>query len=158
ITDFSQAISRRQNYNDAYYQRGLAYLDNGEYYNSLADAKFLTELENSSSRAHFLEGLAHEALKKHEEAISAFSYASGFDPEIPGLYVNRATIYFYMGELPKAMEDLVRAEDINPREANIYNLRSMIAFEQENFEQALAYVEKAIYLDSSHPFFYNNRG
>jgi len=40
----------------------------------------------------------------------------------------------------------------------LHNLRSMILFEEKNYEGALEAVEKAITLDKSQAYFYNNKG
>jgi len=53
---------------------------------------------------------------------------------------------------------LIKAEEINPLEPNLHNLRSMILFEEENYEEALQAVEKAITLDNRQAYFYNNQG
>lgn len=157
IDDFTKAISFREGYADAYYQRGLAYFDNGEYYKSLEDAGYLTQLEEQE-RGYFLEGLCHEALGNNQEALDAFSNALEVTPDNADLYVNRATIYYYLGEIESALADLKLAEDLDPNESNIYNLRSMIAFDQGEPQDAFDWVEKAIELNSGQPYFYNNRG
>src|SRR5690606_22855630 len=103
----SKAISLKNKYADAYYQRGLAYLDFGEYYKSLSDANELIKLENGkSSRGFFLQGLGNEALKNYEEALVSFSKAINLDSKNADLHVNRATMFFYLMDLDKALKDL----------------------------------------------------
>src|SRR5690606_9946725 len=139
------------------YQRGLAYFDNGEYYKALEDAGYLTQIEEQE-RGYFLEGLCHEALGNNEEALGAFNKALEVAPDNADLYVNRATIYYYLGKMESALADLKLAEELDPKESNIYNLHSMIAFDQDDPQAAFDWVEKAIELNSAQPFFYNNRG
>lgn len=157
IQDFTRAISIHPDYADAYYQRSLAYLDHGENYNSLEDAKYLIQLEQSA-RGQFLLGLGYEALANYKEALKAFSNGLQLDEDNIDLYVNRATIYYYLGEMESSLADLKVAESLNSKEPNIYNLYSMIAFDQENYQAAYDRVQQAIALNSSQPFFYNNRG
>ncbi len=157
IREFTQAIERKNDYADAYYQRSLAYLDFGENYRSLEDARQLIELEGEA-RGYYLLGLGHEAVKNYPEALDAFSQALTLDPENVPVLVNRATMFFYLDELDKALADLQLAEKHDPQEANIYNLRSMIAFTQGDYAQAKDWVEQAIALNTSQPYYYNNRG
>ena len=157
IEDFTKAISFRDGYLDAYYHRGLAYFDNGEYYKSLEDAGYLIQHEGKE-QGYFLEGLCHEALGNNGEALDAFSNALKITPDNAGLYVNRATIYYYLEEIDSALADLKVAEELDASESNIYNLRSMIAFDQGDPQAAFDWVERAIALNSSQSYFYNNRG
>ena len=53
---------------------------------------------------------------------------------------------------------LTQAMEINPLEPNLHNLRSMIYFDEQNYSEALNSVEKAISLDKSQAYFYNNKG
>ena len=54
--------------------------------------------------------------------------------------------------------DLEKGKTLNPKEANIYNLHSMIAFDQGDYEAAYSWVQQALEHNSSQPYFYNNRG
>src|SRR5690606_3858465 len=158
IMDFSQAISLKNDYADAYYQRSLSHLDHGENYKALEDAKFLIGLENQSSRGYFVLGLGNEALRRYEEARAAFTDALQWDPNNVDLYVNRATIQYYLGNVEEALADLEKGKALNPKEANIYNLHSMIAFDQGDYDGAYGLVQQALEHNSSQPYFYNNRG
>src|SRR5690606_34847471 len=132
-------------------QRSLAFLDYGENYKSLEDARQLVELEDEG-RGYYLLGLGYEALKNYPDALDAFNQALALDPENVAVLVNRATMFFYLEDMKKALADLDLAEKYDPQEPNIYNLRSMIAFEQEEYGQAKDWVEKAIALNTSQPF------
>src|SRR5690606_18062949 len=109
ILDFSRAISLEDSYADAYYQRSLAHLDHGENYKALEDAKLLINLEDQSGRGYFVLGLGYEALKRYEEALEAFTDALERDQHNVDLYVNRATIRYYLGNTEEALADLEKA-------------------------------------------------
>ena len=72
--------------------------------------------------------------------------------------MNQATIRFYQKEYVAAKTLLEKAEEINPLEPNLHNLRSMIYFEEKDYSGAVHAVEKAITLDNRQAYFYNNQG
>ncbi|GAB3646313.1 hypothetical protein GCM10028791_06280 [Echinicola sediminis] len=158
ISNFSKAIELNKEYADAFYQRSLAYLDNGENYKALSDAEQLTALHPDGFKGYFLKGLVLEQLQRYPEAQVAFTEAINRDSTNTDLFVNRANIYYYLEDFEAAQEDLDKAELLNPEEANIYNLKSLISFDQGHIEKALEWVEKAIALDAGQAYFYNNRG
>lgn len=95
IQDLSLAIKYQPDYYDAIFQRGLNYLDNGEFYNAREDAKQLINLDDQNWKSHFLTGLVEEKLTNFPEALTAFGEASKLNPENSDLLVNQATILYY---------------------------------------------------------------
>lgn len=158
IEDYTFILNASLKDSLALFQRGLAYLDNGEYYKSLADAEILTKEFPDNWQGHFLHGLVLDQFKSHEEALLAFDKGLKLEPSNPDLLVNKATILFYNKEYEEATEILENAEKLNPSEPNIFNLRSMIAFEKENYQDALNWVERAIQTNPREAYYYNNRG
>lgn len=159
IADYSNILS----YGSAqdtlvYFQRGLAYLDNGEYYKALSDAEQLTSIHKNSWRSYFLLGLVKEQLSDLDGALAAFEEGLKLNSTNNDLLVNKATIHYYQKDYDEASLLLEKAELNNPTEANIYNLRSMISFDTQNYQEAFDWVEKAITLNVNEAYYYNNRG
>jgi Flp pilus assembly protein TadD len=158
ITDSNKAIQFKPEYFDALFQRGLSFLDNGEFYKAREDADRLIKFSDTNWKSHFLYGLSQEKLKNFPAALEAFSKAAQLEPGNSDLLVNQATILYYQKQYGSAEEILSKAETINPAEPNLHNLRSMILFDQKDYPGALASVEKAIALDNRQAYFYNNQG
>ncbi|SFT91691.1 Flp pilus assembly protein TadD, contains TPR repeats [Algoriphagus locisalis] len=158
IQDLSLAIKYKPDYYDAIFQRGLNYLDNGEFYNAREDAERLLNQDGENWKSHFLSGLVEEKLKNFSEALTAFGKAFELNPENSDLLVNQATILYYQKDFAAAKTILTEAMKINPLEPNLHNLRSMISFDEEDYAEALSSVERAIELNNSQAYFYNNKG
>lgn len=159
IADYSTILSNGSSRDTlVYFQRGLAYLDNGEYYKALSDAEQLTNIHKNSWKSYFLLGLVKEQLSDFEGALAAFEKGLELNPTNNDLLVNKATIHYYQKDYDKAAVLLEKAELNNPTEANIYNLRSMISFDTQNYQEAFDWVEKAIKLNENEAYYYNNRG
>lgn len=158
IADFSQAINFRPDYPNAFFQRGLSYLDNGEFYKAKSDADWLQKNDLENWEGYFLAGLVAEKLEDYPTALVSFQKASELNPTNSDLLVNQATVHYYQKEFDEASVLLDKAESINPSEPNLHNLRSMIAFDFGKYQEALDAVEKAISLDSRQAYYYNNKG
>ncbi len=158
IHDLSKAIQHRPEYFEAIFQRGLSYLDNGEFYKAEEDAERLIRLDKNNWKGHFLSGLSGEKLKNYPAALKAFQTASELDPENSDLLVNQATVLYYQKEFVAAKAILAKAEQVNPSEPNLHNLKSMILFSENDLNGALDAVDKALTLDKGQAYFYNNKG
>lgn len=159
IADYSKILENGSNLDTlVYFQRGLAYLDNGEYYKGLSDADQLLQMGEDNWKPYFLMGLIKEQLADLDGALAAFEKGLMINPNNNDILVNKATIHFYQKDYIQAERLLDLAEKNNPKEANIYNLRSMIAFEKKNYQVAYDWVEKAISLNLDEAYYYNNRG
>jgi tetratricopeptide (TPR) repeat protein len=159
IADYSKILENGSNLDTLiYFQRGLAYLDNGEYYKGLNDADQLLQMGKDNWKPFFLIGLIKEQLADLDGALAAFQQGLMINPNNNDLLVNKATIHYYQKDYIQAENLLDLAEKNDPNEANIYNLRSMIAFEKKNYQNAYDWVEKAISLNINEAYYYNNRG
>ncbi|MFN3803251.1 MAG: tetratricopeptide repeat protein [Belliella pelovolcani] len=159
IADYSKILEKGSLIDTTvYFQRGLAYLDNGEFYKALNDAQQLEKINSESWKTYFLLGLVYEKLKNNNAALKAFEKGLDLNPNNPDLVVNMATILFYQKSYDQAISLLEKAEQVNDKEPNIYNLRSMIAFDLQEYQKAYDWVSKAIQLNSRESYYYNNRG
>lgn len=158
IHSLDDALYHKPDDFEGYFQRGLAYMDNGEFYKSKEDALKLLSIDNQSWKSYFLLGLVEEKLKNYSEALSSFEKAVSLDPNNSDLLVNQATLLYYVKKPELAMTVLEKAELINPSEPNLHNLRSMIYFDKGDYSKSLEAVEKAIALNKGQAYFYNNKG
>lgn len=159
IADYSKILVNTNSQDTIiYFQRSLAYLDNGEYYKALNDAEKLLEINKKHWKPYFLMGLVKEKLSDLDGALLAFEEGLVINPSNNDLLVNKATIHYYQKDYNAASRLLELATLNNPTEANIYNLKSMISFDNGNYIIALESVEKAISLNINEAYYYNNRG
>ncbi|MCF1751563.1 tetratricopeptide repeat protein [Mariniradius sediminis] len=158
IRDLDAILTSNPTDSLAVFQRGVCLLDNGEYYKALGDTKNLLKINPESWKGHFLQGLIYEKMKNLEEARSSFLAALQKSPNNVEILVNLANMEYYLGNLEIASNLLDKAEKIDPSEANILNLRSLLALETKEYKQALIDIEKAIVLRPNEAYYYNNRG
>ncbi|MFP4101590.1 tetratricopeptide repeat protein [Coleofasciculus sp.] len=76
IADFNQAISINPNYADAYSNRGLAYLAQGNLQKALTDLSQGIEMNPNNAEAYYGRARTHVRLGNEEEAIADFQKAA----------------------------------------------------------------------------------
>lgn len=158
IRDFDAIINTNANDSLAIFQRGVCLMDNGEYYKALEDTQRLLEVNPENWKGHFLQGLIFEKMKNFPGAKTSFRMALERSPQNVEILVNLANIEYYLQNFDESRKLLDNAALVDPDEANIYNLRSLLAFEREDYKSALVEIEKAISLRPSEAYYYNNRG
>lgn len=68
-------------------------------------------------------GITAARLGYKDDALAKFTEAINIDPTLPEAWYNRAVLYYESGNHPKALFDLDRAAQLNPRQANIFMQR-----------------------------------
>jgi tetratricopeptide (TPR) repeat protein len=72
ITPLNQAIQLHPTYVEAYYFRGTAYYNLGQFYAALADHDRAIQLKPDFVDAYYGRGAAHDALGYREQAVADF--------------------------------------------------------------------------------------
>jgi len=105
ITLYNRAIELDPEYEEAYYQRGLAERAVGNPQAALADVERALELHPNEPNYIFARGNLYKDLGDIEAALADFSRAIELRPEYPVPYYNRANTYYDLGELELALAD-----------------------------------------------------
>ena len=164
ISDLSRAIELRQDYWEAYYWRGAAYLSMGEYDAAIADFSKVMELEYKGLPSPFDYGVygargdAYLQKGEYDSAISDFSKIIELHPKDDSAYMNRGIAYMWKGEYNSAISDHNRAVELRvesysgkykylwPKYADCYLFRGQTYQAMGLKDEALADFEKVIEL------------
>ena len=158
VRNYDMALSCDPEFWKAYGNRANAYYQLNEWYRALDDFEYLERKIPDTAYVHFGLGLVKAKMRKYDEAIEAFDRALALDSANVEVLVNRGTVYYYKNELDQALTDLNLAIELNPKESNAYNAKSLLRAEQGNYQEALELVEKALAIEAFQPYFLNNRG
>jgi tetratricopeptide (TPR) repeat protein len=106
----------------------------------------MSEQEESRRKAISLNSRGIHLIDKdrHEEAITAFDEALSLDPGLTGVLFNRAEAYHRKGENEKARSDLVKALTAAPKEADYLHAMGLLAYEDDDFDTAMEWYDKAL--------------
>ncbi|KAF1676418.1 TTC6 protein, partial [Pygoscelis papua] len=113
--------------------RGLLYMELGDYANACEDFKEATLLSPDDSQIFQAIGICHHRLNEFEEAVRSFDQVLKLDPVSVDAYVGRGNSYMENGHeagCKQAQKDFLRAVHLNPKciKARIclgYNLQAL---------------------------------
>ena len=141
----SKAISFNNNVARIYYNRGLSYLDNGNYEEAIQDFTQAIKLYKDSNeflikryKAMFLRrGLAYQFTEKHDEAIKDFTEYIDIDSLNAEIYFFRAKSYSLRDSLLYAKQDFNTALRLDSTNKVVYMCRPLVLFDLKEYGKAL---------------------
>ena len=127
---FSHAFGQQTQINSeeakAYYNRGLAYMDNGQYDQAISDYTKTINIDPRYALAYTGRGNAFERKGEHDRAMSDYTKAIEINPRYAEAYTGRGLAYKRKGKHDRAMSDYTKAIEINPKDAVAYNRLSWL--------------------------------
>ena len=148
----------RKHLADAYLNRGLAYVEKGEFDRAIEDFDKAIGLNPEYADAYFNRGTAHSTLNQHEKAIENYNKAIELDPNLALAYSNRGLAYYSLNKHDEAIADYNEAIELDPNFALAYYNRGLAYYSLNKHDEAIADWNKAIELDPNLALAYNNRG
>ena len=112
-----------------------------------------TRVEPRKTKEDYLkEGIQHHEVKRYKEALATYNYALKLDPTDPYIYGRRAETYHALKENERALQDLNRAFELDPKSATAwaYALRGDVYYGMKQFRNALDDFEHALQLDPAY--------
>ncbi len=120
----------------AYNQRGLLFLDNGEYDKAYRDFKNAIEISSKdqyitfkSDKYYYLNlGNCYRAMGRNNDALVTFEQALKLYPNFDEIYFNIANIYDSLGDIDKAILFYKKTLQINPKHVLAHNYLGALFF------------------------------
>ena len=164
IPRFTKLSRFRPDYAMAYFARGYANLQKGDYDKAISDLSEAIKLQPGGDqelrqRAFSSRGTAYISQKNWEQAIADYTDAIRLDPDDFSSYNARGTAYSVRKEYKNALADITEAIRLRPdRMAGLYYLnRASIYREMGEADKARADTEKAKSLGITVPKFLEKR-
>ena len=142
----------------AYFYRGVAYFNKGEYGHAITDFSEVIKLDQKNAAAYYSRGLAYTNKGEDEQAIIDFNKAIELDRHNATAYYKRGGIYFNKGEYDHAIADFDKAIELDPNYAAVYLNRGLAYFSKGVYDQAITDLDEAIKLDPENAAAYFYRG
>ena len=106
VAGYNEAIELAPDSADAYYNRGDAYDEIGEYGKAIADYNRAIELDPNHTSAHYNRGCAYGEIGEYDKAILDYNKVIELNPRDVLAYYNRGRAYREKGKVPEAVSDL----------------------------------------------------
>jgi tetratricopeptide (TPR) repeat protein len=93
----------------AYFNRGLAYDDKGQYDQAISDYSKAIEINSGIAEAYINRGNAYSKKSQYDKAISDYSKAIEINPKYADAYINRGIAHNSLGNYNSACDDWLKA-------------------------------------------------
>lgn len=154
---YSKAISYDETYNFAYNNRGIAYLELGEYEKSESDFTRSIQLRPKNPVAYNNRGTLYRNMDRRTDAIADFTRVIELDPLYFNAYDNRGSLFFYKGQTQKAISDYTRSIELQPDSAYTIALRGKCYLSLQQDKKAKKDFDDAIKIDPNDYMLYSER-
>ncbi len=155
IRDYSKAIELKPDHLNAYINRGVAYNDKQDREKAIADYTKAIEIDPTQVQSYYNRAVAYTAMQKFGQALpdlNKFIEAGTATPEaLSDAYLNRGIVQYYAGDVEKAIADMTKAIELNPKQINAYRGRAMLYREQNKNDLADADEKRAEDISKGRP-------
>jgi len=132
---------------EAYYYRGIAWMEKRNYPQALDDFTKDIELDPHSAESFLGRAMVYNFQNKPDRAIADCEKAIELNSHLAFAYFVRGLTYFYCGDYERALADFTFAIEIDSTEALAYALRGITQLFKEQYGIARQDLEKALELD-----------
>ena len=154
-----QAIELKDDYADAYLERGKRKIDIEEvdemrvnYHYAIADLNEYIQLRPKNPLAFAERGYAYRKLDRDSNALADYNRAIRLDSKFTDAYLGRAWVKMKMEEYDAALKDLDKAVQLKPDFAEAWYWRGNIQYGLGQYDAAIADFDKALKAD---PMYYD---
>ena len=109
VADLGRAIEIEPAQYKPYFLRGLVFFRKRQYPEAIADFSEVVEIKKDDEKSYNFRGLAHQLHGDDNAAMVDFSQAVRINPEYADAYHNRGALYYEIGALVPACNDLRQA-------------------------------------------------
>ena len=139
-------------------KKGLELFDQGDFEEALQIFEKLNKFFPNNLDLLNLLGYIFLQLENFDQSIKAYSNSLKINPNLPGVYFNRAIAYNKYGDKIKALKDYDQALKLDPYNLDIYQNRSLIYEDLGDFDRALEQINYVIEKNPKNPLALTNRG
>jgi tetratricopeptide (TPR) repeat protein len=151
IKEFTAAIEANKNDAEAYYERGLAYMEERKYQKSIRDFTNAIRIDSNSAKAYFSRVELFDCNGQITKALTDYAKAISLDPEVMRIdsnlvkaYFSRAECFNRNGQITKALNDYAKVTSLDPNRAEAYEERAGIYEELGDTEKTIAEWQNSI--------------
>ena len=125
IADFTQAITIKRSYSDAYIFRAIAHDNLKNHQQAMNDYTQAIAVDPQNKIAYNNRGLLYGRLKNYQQALTDLNRVIELDPKGTSGYMNRAGIYMDMQNYRQAIDDYTQVIAIDPKQIFAYRGRTV---------------------------------
>lgn len=133
--NLNKAIELNSTLEEGYYKRGLTLVFMAEYKKAILDLSKSIILNKDSSESYYYRAYAYKMIGDTVNALKDYSQGIKTKPTAK-LYYERALIYIQKNKTNKAINDLEKAEELEPSNIDIKRQLAILYFDNRDYEEA----------------------
>ena len=120
IKHYTEALKLKSDYDVAYYNRGVAYGEKGDFDQTLQNYSKAIDLNPDFANAYYNRGVAYGEKGDFDQALQDYSKAIDLNPDFANAYCNRGVAYGEKGDFDQALQNYSKAITLKPQDAITY--------------------------------------
>ncbi len=140
------------------YRDAVVLHNDGKYEEALEKEKQLIQLNEKSSRYHYIMGATLYRMEKYEEAVIEKSKAVELEPGNASYHDSLSRTLYAMGKYEEAEKASRSAIELEPENASYHESLGAILLEMEKYEEAEKALRKAVELEPENASYYEDLG
>jgi tetratricopeptide (TPR) repeat protein len=142
----------------ALYNRGIAYLDRGDFDRAIADFDRVIELRPDTSKAFYNRAISYLRRGEFERAVKDFDRVVQLTPDYAPGFRNRGNAYRGLLAFDRAIQDYDQAIKLSPEYAVAFSNRGVAYMNKELYDRAIEDFDKVVRLKPDDGHSYRDRG
>jgi tetratricopeptide (TPR) repeat protein len=155
---FTDRILDNPDVGDAWYRRGVVWLDRGEFDKAIKDFGEAIRLEPRQGAYFHARGNVWSKKQEYDKAIRDYDEAIRFSPNISVTFMTRGNAWSDKGEYDKAIRDYDEAIRLDPKDPDPFVNRGLAWKSKREYDKAIRDYDEAIRLDPKYAGAFQNRG
>jgi serine/threonine-protein kinase len=144
-TAFSKAFFYDPNVVEARVLMVMIYMARGEKKKARSEIEILHKQFPNEPPLYFVKGVMHRLDGEYEQSLKAFEKLSRLDPAARAVSAyNRARIFIYQRDFPRAMQEIERGEKVEPDHPMLKIFRSAVYYYRGDVEEAIDLMGKVL--------------
>jgi len=140
-------LSKYPNVIEFNYFLGLVFVHGGKFKNSIEVLNKVTKQKKNYELVFLLLGISYAGLKDFKNGLKNFQKAIQFNPFKIEPYLNITNLFIEIKDYASANYYLNKAEDLEPNNIKLYELKGILSLKEKNFDDAIQNFE---YIVSEH--------
>lgn len=125
LADLNKAVELDPGDPGAYFNRGIAHNRQGQFDKAAADFTRFIAAKDDLAVAYFYRGTSYLHMGRHQDALADYERAVKLEPS--SVHLNaRASVLATLKRFPEALQDLNKALELDPNNAEAYNNRGAV--------------------------------
>lgn len=162
INNCTRAVASRKlsgkNLAFAFYKRGNAYSQKGDYDRAIQDYDQAIRLNPGHAIAFSNRGVAYARKGDYDRAIQDYNQAIRLDPKHADSFSNRGVAYRRKEDYDRAIQDYDQAIRLNPKHVSAWYNRGNAYRRKGDYDRAIQNYDQAIRLNPKYANAFSNRG